>query len=287
MSGAADPYIRLYFRVRNDPRFEHVYGCDPCWAAYTRLLFDAEAAFPVPASLPSTLRPHAKAELLAAGIIELRIHGCYVIHGLEAERERRSHQGRAGASARWDASAVRTDSERNANASPKQAGADANALRQHPASGSDALLAESTTESESTTEQEQGASRARAHEDDADPAYNLRVWLAAHNAPVRDGDGYHTRLVRYVATGTGKTTADVIAAFERLQRDGAKTAKQYVMGAEDLLFPTIKTGNGKAPSIDVHKYDHMVESGDEPRDGAAKPESPALDDPQSYIGGGS
>jgi hypothetical protein len=89
-----------------------------------------------------------------------------------------------------------------------------------------------------------GDSRTRAG-DDADPAYNLRVWLAAHNAPIRDGDGYHTRLVRYVATDTGKTTADVIAAFERLARDGAKTAKQYVMGAEDLLFPTIKTGNGK------------------------------------------
>jgi hypothetical protein len=239
MSGAADPYIRIYFRVRDDARFEHAYGCDICWAAYTRLLMDAEAAFPVPASLP-TLRPHAKTELLAAGIIELRMHGCFVIHGLEAERERRSHQGKAGAAARWQ-------SERNANASPTHSERNANAMRQHPAPGSDALLTDqSKAESISSTPSVRTTpTHARPQLDDADPAFALRQWLASHNAPIKDGDGYHAKLVRLIASDSGKTCSDVIAVFERLAAGGARTSKQYVMGAEDALFPVPKTTSGK------------------------------------------
>jgi hypothetical protein len=110
--------------------------------------------------------------------------------------------------------------------------------------------------------------------DDADPAFPLRQWLAAHSAPVRDGDGYHAKLVRLIATDTGKTCEDVIAAFERLARDGARTSKQYVMGAEDLLFPVPKAGTSKAPAVPSGKYDALVESGDAP---VAEPD---------WIGGG-
>ncbi|MFI5259495.1 MAG: hypothetical protein ACHQ01_07805 [Candidatus Limnocylindrales bacterium] len=81
--------------------------------------------------------------------------------------------------------------------------------------------------------------------DDADPAFTLRQWLAKANAPVRDGDGYHVKLVRMVASDSGKTCADVLAAFERLKREGARTSKQFVMGAEDALFPPIKGPGGK------------------------------------------
>jgi hypothetical protein len=96
--------------------------------------------------------------------------------------------------------------------------------------------------------------RARAG-DDADPAYSLRQWLAANGAPVRDGDGYHAKLVRLVATDSGKTCGDVIAAFERLKREGARTARQYVLGAENALFPISSASNGKAPARSLSDVD--------------------------------
>ena len=101
MSGQDDPYSRLYWRVKGDKRFEHVYGCDPCWAAYTRLLIDAEASYPAPASLPRTLKPHARTQLAEAGIIELQPHDCFIVHGLKAERDRRSEAARGSAEGRW------------------------------------------------------------------------------------------------------------------------------------------------------------------------------------------
>jgi hypothetical protein len=121
---------------------------------------------------------------------------------------------------------------------------------------------------------------ARATEtDDADPAFPARQWLSAHSAPVRDGDGYHRKLVQLVATDGGKTCADVVRAFEQLRAEGARTSKQYVMGAEDLLFPTLKPhANGKAPATDNHKYDHLVESDD---DLTERPDATDTD----YIGG--
>jgi len=124
-----------------------------------------------------------------------------------------------------------------------------------------------------------GLARPRTHtRDDADPAFPLRQWLSAHGAAVRDGDGYHRKLVQLIATDGGKTCRDVIAAFEQLRVEGAHTAKQYVMSAEDLLFPTLKPkANGKAPSIDAHKYDHLVEEGDD----FAAPDAMDTD----YIGG--
>lgn len=118
MSGQDDPYSRLYWRVKADERFEHVYSCDVCWAAYTRLLMDAEASYPSPASIPRHLKAHARTQLLDAGIIELRPHECFVVHGLQKERERRGEQARAAASARWSgrsADALPTHSDRNAD----------------------------------------------------------------------------------------------------------------------------------------------------------------------------
>jgi hypothetical protein len=115
MSGQEDPYSRVYWRVKDDERFEHAYSCDTCWAAYVRLLMDAEAAYPASATMPASLKRHARVQLVADGIVELRPHDCYVIHGLQAERERRSEAARSSAEARWyGAPAMRTHSDGNA-----------------------------------------------------------------------------------------------------------------------------------------------------------------------------
>jgi hypothetical protein len=102
MAGQEDPYSRLYWRVKDDPRFAHAFYCDACWASYTRLLMDAEGIYPASASLPLWLKRHAKTQLVADGIIELRPHDGYVIHGLANERERRSGQARENVGKRWE-----------------------------------------------------------------------------------------------------------------------------------------------------------------------------------------
>jgi len=104
---------------------------------------------------------------------------------------------------------------------------------------------EQELELERSTSSTRGRNARARPQDDADPAFALRQWLAAHGAPVRDGDGYHTKLVRLVATNSGKTCGDVVEAFEQLARDGARTSKQFVMGAEDVLFPVLRTSVGK------------------------------------------
>ncbi len=101
MSAQADPYIRIYRRVRSDDRFEHAYSCDVCLAAYLRLLLDADACYPMPASVPRSLKAHARTHLLEAGIIEAQPADCYIIHGLSSERERRSEQARLNVTHRY------------------------------------------------------------------------------------------------------------------------------------------------------------------------------------------
>ncbi len=36
MTAQPDPYIRVYYRIADDPRFESVYGCDAALAARRR-----------------------------------------------------------------------------------------------------------------------------------------------------------------------------------------------------------------------------------------------------------
>jgi hypothetical protein len=141
MAGAADPYIRIYFRVRDDSRFEHAYSCDPCWAAYTRLLMDAEAAYPAPASLPRSLKAHAKKMLIEAGIIEFGPHDTFVVHGLTAERDIRSLQAADAAQRRWDKEYGRIAPE------------DATALLTHSDRIADPLLTDQSKEEQNKSEQ--------------------------------------------------------------------------------------------------------------------------------------
>jgi hypothetical protein len=194
-----------------------------------------------------------------------------------AQEWRRDHAGDDEPGIDWDG----VDGSSNADQTPIERGMNADqtaierSLGVHSRAGA-------RREHEQEHEQEGltvGVGLARTHaRDDADPAFPLRQWLSAHGAAVRDGDGYHRKLVQLVATDGGKTCRDVIAAFEQLRVEGAHTAKQYVMSAEDLLFPTLRPkANGKAPSIDAHKYDHLVEEGDD----FAAPDAMDTD----YIGG--
>jgi hypothetical protein len=103
VSGSDDPYTRVYFRIVDDPRFALVYCSDRALAWWVRLLIGAEGTYPAPAALPRSVSRAALSVLTApeCGLVELVGRDHYRIHGLAAERERRSEQARQNIEGRW------------------------------------------------------------------------------------------------------------------------------------------------------------------------------------------
>lgn len=96
MSREPGEYVRVYLSIREDPRFAEVYGDNDRLATWLRLLMEADAVWPAAAPVPRAVHEPSLAALVEAGIIELRPLDHYRVHGLDAERERRSELGRIG-----------------------------------------------------------------------------------------------------------------------------------------------------------------------------------------------
>lgn len=103
-------YVRLYYSIIDDPKFESVYGDDAAWAAYTRLLMLADSMWPASPPIPKSCKAGAFRKLVAESIIDVLPGHKFRIHGLDAERARRKESAVRSANAR------RTPSERSANA---------------------------------------------------------------------------------------------------------------------------------------------------------------------------
>jgi hypothetical protein len=110
---AGDPYVRVYYSIIEDERFDSVFDDDRRLATWLRLLMAADAAYPTPPPIPAAVNRAAFAHLVERGIVEELRGGRYRIHGLSAERDRRSAQGRPGGLARQ-----RAPRERLASADP-------------------------------------------------------------------------------------------------------------------------------------------------------------------------
>ena len=94
-------YVRVYYTIRTDPKFEAVYGDDAALAAWVRLLLDADAVWPAPASIPKSCKSGAFRSLVDAGIVDALPGHLFRVHGLDAEREKRGQSGRNAAAVRW------------------------------------------------------------------------------------------------------------------------------------------------------------------------------------------
>jgi len=113
-----EPYVRVYYSIIGDPKFASVYSDDHHLAWWLRLLLGADAIWPAPAPIPMGIRKGSLAELVRVGLVDMVGPHHYRIHGLDAERNRRSDAARNAAAVRWQ-------SGRNAGASgsemPRQA----------------------------------------------------------------------------------------------------------------------------------------------------------------------
>jgi len=101
MTAQQDPYVRVYYRVIDDPKFTDVFDHDDRLACWLRLLLIADGTYPSPAPIPHGIKRGALAHLVTVGIIDLEPGNRYRIHGMKAEREGRSKKAADAAAERW------------------------------------------------------------------------------------------------------------------------------------------------------------------------------------------
>jgi hypothetical protein len=90
------PYSRVYWSIRQDPKFRGIYSNDSHLAAWLRLLIAADATWPAPADVPANAKPASVKALAECGLVDLLGDGLFTIHGLQAERGRRQEAATRG-----------------------------------------------------------------------------------------------------------------------------------------------------------------------------------------------
>lgn len=95
-AGNDDKYVRVYYTILSDERFDSVRDDDSCLATWLRLLLIADAMWPAPADLPRRVGKGALRTLVTAGLVEFVTGERFRIHGLDQERERRKAEQRTG-----------------------------------------------------------------------------------------------------------------------------------------------------------------------------------------------
>ena len=120
---ADDPYLRVYRRIVDDPRFARVYPDDRALAIWLRLSMEADAAWPSSASLPYGTTKATLALLEEVGLIVRQAGNRYRVPDLDEERDKRRQSASSAAASRWnDAGAspehVQPQSEGTAEAMP-------------------------------------------------------------------------------------------------------------------------------------------------------------------------
>jgi len=104
-------YCRVYYSIKDDPKFEGIREDDHHLATWLRLLMAADAIWPASPDLPASARRASVRALVAAGLVDLLPGSRYRIHGLDAERGARRELARASV-------AHRTYPARSTNVSP-------------------------------------------------------------------------------------------------------------------------------------------------------------------------
>jgi hypothetical protein len=130
-------YSRLYHDLVDDPMFADVYTDDGVFGLWSRLLIEADKAWPTSASLPLGVNKGRLQRLVTAGLVVVA-GARFRVRGMDKERAARSDHGRRGADGRWHAPG---DDEQSGAATggdddgmPPHPSSNASAMRVHPAS---------------------------------------------------------------------------------------------------------------------------------------------------------
>ena len=217
-------YVRVYYRITDDLKFETIYGDDRHLATWLRLLLVADGIWPVSPPIPRTVRRASLQALVTAGLIDLMPQDCYRIHGLESEREHRAQSGRNAAAKRWD-------SGPNAVALPAHSGRNADPMRSHSDGNADPMLVRERVRERVRVRAEDAREQVHPQNGEVDPYDEAVRWLASRKAWV-DSPKIQAELARLVDR---KGLPAVLAAMAAVP--GAEDAAQFVYGARNVLFP--------------------------------------------------
>jgi hypothetical protein len=121
MTAQSDPYVRVYYRIIDDPKFADVFDDDSRLACWLRLLLLADGTWPAPAPIPATVRRGPLQHLVRVGLIDLVPGGRFRIHGMDPERgERRAKAQKAAATRYGTSSANGEQPQSTSSANAKQ-----------------------------------------------------------------------------------------------------------------------------------------------------------------------
>lgn len=95
------PYSRVYWSVMDDDKFDGIREDVRHFGAWSLLLIVADMAWPAPAFVPAAVPKASYRLLVEAELIDSLSGGRFRVHGLDAERGRRSSNASASATARW------------------------------------------------------------------------------------------------------------------------------------------------------------------------------------------
>lgn len=91
-----DKYVRVYYSVNDDPKFDTVRSDAAVFGTWVRLLMVADAVWPASADLPRWVRRGHLTTLITAQIVDVLSDDRFRIRGLDAEREKRASAARVG-----------------------------------------------------------------------------------------------------------------------------------------------------------------------------------------------
>lgn len=221
MAAQQDPYVRVYYRIVDDPKFATVYDDDAALSLWLRLLLVADATYPMPAPIPHGTKRRPLARLVEVGLVDEAPGGRFRMHGMASERDRRSDQARAAAGQRWQ-------SGRNATAS-------GTGMHSEPSN---------SEPSHSTPSHANG--RATPADPTGSDLINLQVLaeeLTGQPYALVNLAGRMGEMVRHQLSAKG------LREVERTWRSVAAAAgpeptiRQIVLGADDALFPVPRMGS--------------------------------------------
>jgi len=95
-------YVRVYYSVVNDERFAEIYHDGRRFGAWLQLLLVADAMYPADAPIPAYVHKPSLKALVDCGLVEIRAHQHFRMHGLANERAQRSESARNANRVRWD-----------------------------------------------------------------------------------------------------------------------------------------------------------------------------------------
>ena len=194
MTAQSDPYVRVYYRIIDDPKFADVYDDKATLGTWLTLLIHADALHPAPATLPQGVRRAHLDKLVKCGLIDLIGERRYRMHGLAAEREKRAEAARFAADVKHHGvdAAMRMQSERNADA-----------VRAHPVSSADGVPLQSDplrTDPIRSSPTPAGAKKSGSKDPSVEKAELLRrLDNPATSAGVREAIGVRLRQIETAA----------------------------------------------------------------------------------------